>query len=88
MKSGNWHFCLCITDPEVSHSVDLNRLLNQGIRRFHEFLSCHYASIIHQNADITCLSLHLHEPQENVCHSEQGSSKMCKSGTQITNLAS
>lgn len=59
---------LCVTDPEVSHGVDLHCLLNQGIRSIHKFLSCHDPSIVHQNADVTNLSLHLHGAKKNVIY--------------------
>lgn len=54
----------CLTDPEVSHCVDFHCLFNQGIRSIHEFLSSHNPSIVHQNADVTCLSFHLHGAKE------------------------
>lgn len=44
----------------MRHRVDFECLFNQRIWRVHKFLSCHNPGIVHQNADVPCLSLHLH----------------------------
>lgn len=46
-------------DPEMCHRVDLQGLFNQRIWCVHEFLSRHNPGIVHQNADVPRLSLHL-----------------------------
>lgn len=45
--------------PEMRHGVDLQRLLNQRVWSVHELLSRHNPGVVHQNADVARLSLHL-----------------------------
>lgn len=39
--------------PEVSHRVNLERLLNKGVWRIHEFLAGDNASVVYEDCDVT-----------------------------------